>query len=67
MRPGDLSAELPAWRKSTRSAADCVELAMLDGTIGVRDSKDTKNVLAFGRDEWRRFVDRIGEGRLDLH
>ncbi|MEU8798118.1 DUF397 domain-containing protein [Spirillospora sp. NPDC048819] len=33
----------PAWRKSSHSSSqgdDCVELADLNGVIGVRDSKD---------------------------
>ncbi|MEV4006167.1 DUF397 domain-containing protein [Actinomadura sp. NPDC049753] len=33
----------PYWRKSTRSGADegdCVEVAGLDGLIGIRDSKN---------------------------
>ncbi|MFG2088722.1 DUF397 domain-containing protein [Spirillospora sp. NPDC048824] len=33
----------PAWRKSSHSSSqgdDCVELAGLNGVIGLRDSKD---------------------------
>jgi uncharacterized protein DUF397 len=33
----------PVWRKSSHSGAqqgDCVELAKLPGTIGIRDSKN---------------------------
>jgi Domain of unknown function (DUF397) len=34
----------PQWRKSSRSSdgtsGQCVEVAQLDGTIGLRDSKD---------------------------
>jgi len=67
MKPGDNSVLLPAWRKSTRSQMDCVELATLTGAIGVRDSKDEQAVLAFDRRQWLRFVDRIVSGELDLH
>ena len=47
------------WRKSTRSngSGDCVEVADLAGTIGVRDSKDvTGGVLRFNRPRWSAFV-----------
>jgi hypothetical protein len=66
MQPGDISVDSPIWRKSRRSDADCVELAVLDGAIGVRDSKEKVSILAFGRSEWRQFATRIDRGEFDL-
>lgn len=51
------------WRKSTRSGDDhgqCVELAILPGTVGIRDSKDPVGpVLVFGRREVAALIDKI--------
>jgi hypothetical protein len=48
------------WFKSSYSSAQgdsCVEVAMTEQVIHVRDSKDvTRPHFAFGRDEWSRFV-----------
>ena len=47
------------WRKSTRSAsnASCVEVAVTDEVVGVRDTKDrTGGTLAFDRDRWNDFL-----------
>ncbi|MGP3999758.1 DUF397 domain-containing protein [Streptomyces sp. 8N706] len=49
-----------AWFKSSHSSAqgdDCVEVAVTEGVIHVRDSKDKGGPrLSIGRDEWARFV-----------
>ncbi|MQA83154.1 MAG: DUF397 domain-containing protein [Streptosporangiales bacterium] len=57
------------WRVSSRTAGNgaCVEVAALDRTIAVRDSKDrTGPVLAFTERDWASFIDGIKAGRFDL-
>jgi hypothetical protein len=60
----------PAWRKASRSntqGGDCVELAALDGKIGVRDSKNpSAGHLAVAKVELAALVGRIKAGELDL-
>lgn len=60
----------PAWRKASRSntqGGDCVELAALDGKIGVRDSKNpSQGHLTVGRETLQGLVGRIKAGELDL-
>ncbi|MFI0355554.1 DUF397 domain-containing protein [Actinomadura sp. 9N407] len=54
------------WRKSSHSdhaGGDCVEVANLSTTIGVRDSKDPNGPkLAFSAADWRSFTRRIKTG-----
>ncbi|MGA4858467.1 DUF397 domain-containing protein [Streptomyces koyangensis] len=49
-----------AWFKSSYSGSsgdDCVEVAVTEQAIHVRDSKDvTRPAFAVGRDGWRTFV-----------
>ncbi|MER5790226.1 DUF397 domain-containing protein [Streptomyces sp. NPDC001980] len=49
-----------AWFKSSHSGSqgdDCVEVAVTERAICVRDSKDvTRPHFAVGREEWSRFV-----------
>ena len=49
-----------AWFKSSYSGTqgdDCVEVAVTEQAIRVRDSKDvTRPAFAVGRDGWRTFV-----------
>ena len=55
------------WRKSTRSngSGNCVEVADLAGTIGVRDSKDVEGgILAFTLARWSSFVSAVKTDRL---
>lgn len=51
------------WRKSSRSTAqggDCVELAALDGAIGVRDSKNIDGGnLSLSPERFRALIHRI--------
>ncbi len=51
------------WRKSSYSAAcgDCVEVGQrVDGSIGVRDSKDASMpALGFTPAEWQTFVGEV--------
>ncbi|MFF4142110.1 DUF397 domain-containing protein [Streptomyces sp. NPDC001698] len=58
------TAELD-WFKSSYSSAqgdDCVEVAVTEQAIHVRDSKNvTRPSLAVGRDGWARFVTFVAE------
>ncbi len=58
------------WRKSSRSngngGANCVEVAVLDAAVAVRDSKDPQGpALVFAATEWDAFVDSAKGGRFD--
>ncbi|MFC7341403.1 DUF397 domain-containing protein [Saccharopolyspora griseoalba] len=47
------------WRKSSYSSDNsyCVEVAVTDETVGVRDTKDrTGGTLAFTRERWVDFL-----------
>ncbi len=55
------------WRKASRSASnggDCVEVANIDGTVLVRDTKqrDHGQVHAFTPGQWRAFVATLKSG-----
>lgn len=56
-----------AWRKSTLSSTSkCVEVAMAQGRVAVRDSKNrTGPTLLFGPAVWERFVSDLRTGRVD--
>ena len=51
------------WRKSSYSGnngGQCVEVGNAARMIAVRDSKDQAGpVLAFGRQDWQQFTDRV--------
>jgi hypothetical protein len=53
------------WFKSSYSGSsgdDCVEVAVAEQAICVRDSKDvTRPHFAVGREEWARFVGFVAE------
>jgi hypothetical protein len=57
-----------AWRKSTRSGTNgCVEVALVDNKVAVRDSKDRGGpVLVFTAHEWEAFVGGVRSGEFDL-
>jgi Domain of unknown function (DUF397) len=54
-----------AWRTSSRSIPnrDCVEVAVVPGLVGVRDSKDRSGpALVFPPFTWRAFVRDVHRG-----
>jgi hypothetical protein len=55
------------WRKSSYSGVDaCVEVALLDNKIVVRDSKcPDGSELTFTPGEWRAFVRGVRDGEFD--
>ncbi|MFI6867294.1 DUF397 domain-containing protein [Nocardia sp. NPDC050406] len=56
------------WFKSAYStgAKECVEIAFLDGGVGVRDSKNpTGPALVFAATEWDVFAAAVASGRFD--
>ena len=60
----------PRWRKSSYSGGDtgqCVELASLDGSVGIRDSKNPQNPhIEVGREALSSLIGRIKAGELEL-
>jgi uncharacterized protein DUF397 len=58
------------WRKSSRSGSQggqCVEVADLGDTVGVRDSKNPDDPwLIFSRREMAEFAARVKSGHLDI-
>ena len=57
-----------AWQRSSRCAnSGCVEIAITEEGIMIRDSKDPKSpVLSYDREEWRAFTEGIKAGEFDL-
>lgn len=55
-----MSTSEPSWFKSSYSGSSgdsCVEVAVTEQAVCVRDSKDvTRPHIAVGREEWSRFV-----------
>jgi hypothetical protein len=56
------------WRKSSRSGAGgCVEVAVLEDHVAVRDSKNRQgSVLVFTPAEWEAFLGGARNGEFDL-
>ena len=55
------------WRKSSASGADggCIEVAVRDSSVLIRDSRDRLGTrLAFDPAHWRTFVGRIKSGTM---
>jgi hypothetical protein len=56
------------WRKSSYSTheTNCVEVATVDGWVGVRDSKlgEGSPILTYTQAEWAAFVAGIRAGEL---
>jgi hypothetical protein len=62
----DLTAA--AWRTSTLCDLNgCVEVAVLDGRVAVRDAKDRGGpILLFTSHEWEAFIGGVHNGEFDL-
>lgn len=57
-----------AWRKASSSVGDgaCVEVAFMNRTILVRDSKNPHgSTLAYTAREWKAFIDGVKNGNFD--
>ncbi len=63
----DTTEDSIRWRKSSRcESGTCVEVAHIDGTIAIRDSKDLHgSVLTFSAEEWAAFVAGVRNGEFD--
>lgn len=65
-----MNKQAKQWRKSSYSGGDsgqCVELANLDGTVGIRDSKNPQNPhIEVGREALASLIGRIKAGELEL-
>ena len=57
-----------AWRKSSHSGdGNCLEVALIQGRVAVRDSKDrTGPLLTFSLQEWTELLARARSGDLDV-
>lgn len=55
-----------AWRRSRYCVgeAHCVEVADLDGYVGLRNSQAPALTLVFDKAEWRTFVDAVKAGEI---
>jgi hypothetical protein len=66
----DVDLSGAAWRKSSRSGPysdNCVEVAMVERAVAVRDSKDPAGAaLVFPAGQWRAFVADTKGGLFDL-
>ena len=62
----DLTAA--AWRTSTFCDLNgCVEVALLDNRVAVRDAKDKASpILLFTAPEWDAFISGVRAGEFDL-
>lgn len=60
----DLSTAV--WVKSTHSVSNgCVEVAFVNGRVGVRDSKNRDGaVLVFTPKEWDAFLSGVADGQF---
>ncbi len=56
------------WRRSTRcSSSGCVEIAVTEVGVHVRDSKNAASpVLSYDRTEWLAFIEGVKAGEFDL-
>jgi len=57
----------PEWRRSSRcDGGQCIEVALLDNQIAMRDSTDPAGpILDFDAQTWRAFVVSLRAGEFD--
>jgi hypothetical protein len=57
-----------AWHKSSYSGDDgCVEVALVNGKVAVRDSKNRSGpILLFAPVEWKIFISEARTGKYDM-
>lgn len=62
-----MTASLPVWERSSACTdGTCVEVAMLEDAVLVRDSKSLAHTpLTYTHDEWRAFVAGVRGGQFD--
>jgi len=59
-------SEHVGWRKSSRcESSACVEVAIGDGDVEVRNSTDPATTLTFSPDEWAVFIAGVKAGEFD--
>jgi Domain of unknown function (DUF397) len=65
--PGDGVPAPLVWRRSNRcDSGACVEVAVADSGVAVRDSKEVNGpILTFASDVWSSFVAGVREGDFD--
>jgi hypothetical protein len=58
----------PDWTRSTFcSDSTCVEVAILDDVVLLRDGKDVERpFLCFSKPEWTEFLNRIKQGHVSI-
>jgi hypothetical protein len=69
MEQNILTAEADlAWRKSSYSGnGNCVEVAVPEAGLAVRDSKDPKGpALHFTADAWTSFISEVAGGAFEV-
>lgn len=56
-----------SWRKSSKSTdtGNCLEVAMLDGEILIRESDDPDRIIRTTRSKLRAFIDGAAAGEFD--
>lgn len=63
----DVDLSKAVWRKGSLSSGNgqCVEVAMFDEAVAVRDSKNPDGpVLVFTLGEWRAFIGSVRDGEF---
>ncbi|MEV0900801.1 DUF397 domain-containing protein [Actinoplanes sp. NPDC049802] len=59
-QPQPVSAD---WRTSSFcSTGNCIQVAAIDDSIALRDSKNPDAVQMYSRDEWNAFLDGVTDG-----
>ena len=62
---GSGAASLAWHRAQACSGGECVEVAGIDGSVTIRNSRDPAKTLTFTRAEWLEFVVGVRAGDFD--